>query len=49
MNSHFMEFPRAILLENGIIKKTGDFMTKPYRIRKLLIVSDSIVKKSYGT
>lgn len=43
-----MEFPRAILVGNGIIKDTGKFLTKLCNLKKLLIVSDEYIRRIYG-
>jgi len=48
MNSHFMEFPRAILVGNGILINIGEFLTKLCNPRKVLIVSDEFIRNQYG-
>jgi glycerol-1-phosphate dehydrogenase [NAD(P)+] len=43
-----MEFPRAVLVGNGIIINIGEFLTKLCNPRKVLIVSDELIRSQYG-
>ena len=48
MNSHFMEFPRAILVGNRTIVNIGEFIAKLCGTRNVLIVSDEFIRSRYG-
>ncbi|MGQ9782100.1 MAG: sn-glycerol-1-phosphate dehydrogenase [Nitrososphaeria archaeon] len=48
MDSHFMELPRAVLVGNGIIGGTGEFLIRLCNLRKVLIVSDEFIRRRYG-
>jgi glycerol-1-phosphate dehydrogenase [NAD(P)+] len=48
MNSHFMEFPRAVIVGNRILLKIGEFLSKLCGPGKVLIVSDEYIRNLYG-
>jgi glycerol-1-phosphate dehydrogenase [NAD(P)+] len=43
-----MEFPRAILVGNEMLINVGEFLTKLFNPRKVLIVSDGFIRNQYG-